>query len=57
MGDVCDYIPGDANGDGGINIGDAVHLINYVFNSGPSSFPLKAGDANCDTDVNVGDAV
>ncbi|MCP4566878.1 MAG: hypothetical protein GY841_04770 [FCB group bacterium] len=27
---------GDANGDGSLDIGDPVFLINYVFKSGPS---------------------
>jgi hypothetical protein len=51
------YKAGDANGDGQINVGDAVHLINFTFNDGPAPEPLISGDANCDGDVNVGDAV
>jgi hypothetical protein len=49
--------PGDANGDGVTNVGDAVFLINYVFRDGPPPDPFKAGDANSDCAVNVGDAV
>jgi len=48
---------GDANGDGVINIGDAVYVVNYVFKSGPAPDPESKGDANCDLAVNVGDAV
>ncbi|MFH1699152.1 MAG: M28 family peptidase [Candidatus Zixiibacteriota bacterium] len=51
------YLPGDANGDENVNIGDAVFLINHVFKGGPAPYPLISGDANCDGDVNVGDAV
>ncbi|MEE9442853.1 MAG: M28 family peptidase [candidate division Zixibacteria bacterium] len=51
------YIPGDANGDNAVNVGDAVFLINHVFKQGPAPYPLVSGDANCDNDVNVGDAV
>lgn len=51
------YICGDANSDEGVNVGDAVYLINYVFKGGPAPDPLEAGDANCDGGVNVGDAV
>jgi len=48
---------GDANGSHGINVGDAVYLINYIFKSGPQP-PMKfAGDCNCDINVNIGDAV
>jgi hypothetical protein len=55
--DVCGYVCGDANGDGNLNIGDAVFVINYVFRGGPAPAPVYAGDANCDGKVNVGDAV
>ena len=48
---------GDANGDGMVDVGDAVHLINYIFRGGAAPEPLDAGDANCDGEVNVGDAV
>ena len=48
---------GDANGDNGVNVGDAVFLINYVFKGGQPPNPLCIGDANGDGGVNVGDAV
>jgi C1A family cysteine protease len=51
------YKIGDANGDGNINVGDAVYLISYVFRNGPAPSPMAAGDANCDAKINVGDAV
>ena len=51
------YTNGDANGDWECNVGDAVFIINYVFNGGPPPVPVMAGDANCSGDVNVGDAV
>ena len=57
MGETVAYIAGDANGDGAINIGDAVYIISYAFRDGPAPDPLAAGDANCDGSVNVGDAV
>ncbi|MCK5125852.1 MAG: thrombospondin type 3 repeat-containing protein [candidate division Zixibacteria bacterium] len=57
VGDVCDYVCGDANGDGDVNVGDAVYLINFAFKGGPAPDPLEAGMANCDDEVNVGDAV
>ncbi|MFH2055319.1 MAG: dockerin type I repeat-containing protein [bacterium] len=52
-----DYIAGDANGDGIVNVTDAVFLIQYIFNHGPAPVPLVSGDANCDGLVNVTDAV
>jgi hypothetical protein len=51
------FIRGDANGDGVINVSDAVHLINYLFISGPAPQPLAAGDANSDGLVNITDVV
>ncbi len=50
-------LDGDANGDGSVNVGDAVFLINFVFKQGPAPDPLLSGDANCDASANVGDAV
>ncbi len=57
IGDVCDYVCGDANGDGDVNVADAVFLINYVFKSGPAPDPLCSGDANNDGETNIADAV
>ncbi|MBU0984075.1 MAG: VCBS repeat-containing protein [candidate division Zixibacteria bacterium] len=51
------YLCGDANGSGAVEVGDMVYLINYIFKSGPAPEPLEAGDANGDCAVNVGDAV
>jgi outer membrane protein assembly factor BamB len=50
-------ICGDANGDGSVNVADAVYLINYVFKGGPAPDPVCAGDANGDGSVNIADAV
>jgi hypothetical protein len=57
--DICDCNPGDANGDGSVNIGDAVSLISYVFKDGPEPTPYMfcSGDANGDCEANIGDAV
>ena len=51
------FVCGDANGDGYVNIGDAVYLIAYVFKGGQAPDPLCLGDANGDGEANVGDAV
>lgn len=57
VGDVCDYICGNANGDETVNVGDAVHIINYVLKDGPAPDPVEAGDANADWSTDFGDAV
>ena len=48
---------GDANGDGEVNIADAIYLVNYLFTGGTSPDPLWVGDANCDGAVNIADVI
>jgi hypothetical protein len=52
-----DFVRGDANGDGTINLSDAIYLLNYLFRSASPPDPLEAGDANCDEVVNLSDAI
>lgn len=54
---ISETICGDANGDGQVNVGDAVFLISYIFKGGPAPDPVEAADANGDGETNVGDAV
>jgi hypothetical protein len=51
------FMPGDANGDGLINLGDIACLVTYLYRSGSVPSPLDSGDANCDGIVNVADVV
>ena len=55
-GGGCCNTPGDANNDGGCNLGDAGYIINYIFYDGPESVCMEEGDANSDGGVNLGDA-
>jgi hypothetical protein len=49
---------GDVNGDGVVNVSDAVGIVNYIFVAGsPPPVPMEAADVNCDDIVNVSDAV
>ena len=57
VGDACDFVCGDANGDGIVDISDAVYLIAYIFSGGSAPNPLAAGDANCDSIVDISDVV
>jgi len=54
---VISYVPGDVNGDGSVNVGDVVALVDYLYRGGPTPDPLAAADTNCDGQVNVGDVV
>jgi hypothetical protein len=52
-----DYQCGDASGNGIVDIGDAVFLINFIWRDGAPPEPYVAGDANGDGFVNIGDVV
>ncbi len=52
------YYRGDVNCDGEIDVGDVVHLINYLYRGGPAPLPfVDQGDVNIDGTVDVGDVV
>nr|MBN2276475.1 immune inhibitor A [candidate division Zixibacteria bacterium] len=53
---IVDYVCGDANGSGAVNILDATYLINYLYKSGPAPVPPEAGDANGNGATNILDA-
>ncbi len=52
-----DAVRGDANGDGVVESGDVVFMVNYLFRGGAPPDPLPAGDSNCDGGVDSGDVV
>ncbi|HDS00698.1 MAG TPA: M28 family peptidase [candidate division Zixibacteria bacterium] len=52
-----EYVCGDANNDGDVNLTDAVYIINYIFIAGPPPDPLLSGEVNCDGTLNVSDGV
>ncbi len=51
------FLRGDANGDGEIDVGDMVFLINFIFKAGPAPDPMESGETNCDDAVDIGDVV
>jgi hypothetical protein len=54
---VTIFARGDCNGNGIVEAGDVVYLINYLFQNGLAPDPLEAGDANCDSLVEPSDVV
>ena len=52
-----DFICGDANGDGVIDLGDVLYLVNYLYKGGPPPDPFEAGDADCSGEVDLGDVL
>ena len=51
------YPAGEVNGDGSVNVSDAVYLINYIFSNGNPPVDMSSADVNNDCKVNVSDAV
>jgi hypothetical protein len=54
---IPDYLPGDLDGSGNIDISDVVFLISYIFSGGLPPIPLARGDADCSMGVDISDAV
>lgn len=52
-----DYVLGDANGDGLLNVTDIVATVNYIMEKPSDDFNKKAADLNGDGDINVTDIV
>ncbi len=50
-------IRGDVMGDGVIELGDVIYLINYLFKGGPPPEVMETADCNCDDIIDLGDAV
>ena len=50
-------IIGDVNGDGEVNVGDAVCIVNYVMGKPNATFVLSAADVNNDGVVDFADAM
>ena len=52
-----EYLKGDANNDGSVDIADAVCIVNYVVGKLNTNFVPEAADVNGDGDVDIADAV
>jgi hypothetical protein len=53
----CCVVPGDANHDGRVNVGDVAFNVLFIFKGGKPADCKGEADANGDSKVNVGDAV
>ena len=51
------YVCGDANGDQGISVADAVYLVSHIFRGGPAPDPVEAGDADNSGSLDLSDVV
>ena len=54
---VENYVLGDVNGNDGVDIGDAVSIVNYLVGKESSVFVEKAADTNKNGQIDIGDAV
>ncbi len=50
-----DFLIGDINSDGEVNVGDLSTLIDYLLGGYPYGFNKSAADVNNDNEINVGD--
>ena len=55
--EVKSYAKGDANGDGTVNVGDYVALVNYILAMDPDPFIFSAADVDENGAIDVGDLV
>jgi hypothetical protein len=53
VGDACDFVCGDCNNNGQVNILDITFLINYVYKGGEPPVHMNAADTNSDGNINI----
>ncbi len=54
---IEDCLLGDVNGNAGVDIGDAVSIVNYLVGKQSMNFVTKAADTNKNGQIDIGDAV
>ncbi len=52
-----EFLYGDTNGDGVVNVLDIIAIVNFVMGGSPDPFDLQAADVNADGIVNIQDIV
>ena len=55
--DLPGFVRGEANGDQGVDISDAITILQYLFGVSNELPCLDAGDANDDGAIDLGDAI
>nr|MBN2278873.1 VCBS repeat-containing protein [candidate division Zixibacteria bacterium] len=56
IGDACEFVCGDADGGGSVNLLDVAFIINYLYRGGSAPEPVQAADADGGGTVNILDA-
>lgn len=52
-----EFVRGDANRDGSVNIGDPIHILNYLFLDVPEPSCFDAVDGNNDSRIDIADPI
>jgi hypothetical protein len=55
--DLQDYLCGDVDLSGSVDIDDIVYAIFYIFSGGPEPLPYESGDTDCSGVVDIDDVV
>ena len=54
---ISDYLPGDLDGSGIVELGDVLFLISYLYKGGPAPDPKAAADVDASCEVELGDVL
>ncbi|MCH9032390.1 MAG: thrombospondin type 3 repeat-containing protein, partial [candidate division Zixibacteria bacterium] len=54
---TCCTLRGDPDNSGDVNIGDAIYIVEFVFQDGPAPVFPGSGDPNCSGAVEISDAI
>jgi len=54
---ISNYLPGDADGNGTVDLGDMLFLISFLYKGGDPPVPMAAGDPNGDCVLDLGDVL
>ena len=52
-----DFVRGEVNGDGLVDVADAQYILNHLFADGPAPTVEEAGDVNGDINIDIADPV
>jgi len=50
-------VPGDASGDGAVDLGDVLFVVSYLYKGGPAPALFAAGDLDCSGTIDLGDVL
>ncbi len=51
------FVRGEVNGDGVVDVADAIAILTHLFVGGPAPTPSEAGDVSADGGIDIGDTI